>query len=69
MIAGANLPPLVQAFFTDRLMAQRQASPHTMGEGVSSRIVTSGHVRYDVGYGQAATNRVFRCPLPRHLSR
>jgi site-specific recombinase XerD len=30
MIAGANLPSLLQAFFTDRLMAQRQASPHTI---------------------------------------
>jgi len=30
MIADANLPPLLQAFFTERLMAQRQASPHTI---------------------------------------
>jgi len=30
MIAGANLASLLQAFFTDRLMAQRQASPHTI---------------------------------------
>jgi len=30
MIGGANLASLLQAFFTDRLMAQRQASPHTI---------------------------------------
>jgi site-specific recombinase XerD len=30
MIAAANLASLLQAFFTDRLMAQRQASPHTI---------------------------------------
>ena len=27
---SANLPPLLQAFFTDRLVRQRQASPHTI---------------------------------------
>jgi len=30
MTAAANVAPLLQAFFTDRLMAQRQASPHTI---------------------------------------
>lgn len=30
MIADANLAPLLQGFFIDRLMAQRQASPHTI---------------------------------------
>jgi site-specific recombinase XerD len=30
MIASANLASLLQAFFTDRLMEQRQASPHTI---------------------------------------
>ncbi len=30
MTTDANVPPLLQAFFTDRLMAQRQASPHTI---------------------------------------
>lgn len=30
MISGANVAPILQAFFTDRLMAQRQASPHTI---------------------------------------
>jgi site-specific recombinase XerD len=30
MTTGANVPPLLQAFFTGRLMAQRQASPHTI---------------------------------------
>jgi integrase/recombinase XerD len=30
MTGGANLASLLQAFFTDRLMAQRQASPHTI---------------------------------------
>jgi integrase/recombinase XerD len=27
---AANLPPLLQSFFTNRLMAQRKASPHTI---------------------------------------
>lgn len=30
MSAGAGLPTLLQAFFVDRLMQQRQASPHTV---------------------------------------
>jgi len=30
MTTDANVPPLLQAFFTDRLIAQRQASPHTI---------------------------------------
>ena len=30
MITSANVAPVLQAFFTDRLMAQRQASPHTI---------------------------------------
>lgn len=31
MSPPADLPPLLQAFFTDRLMRQRRASPHTIG--------------------------------------
>lgn len=30
MTTEANVAPLLQAFFTERLMAQRQASPHTI---------------------------------------
>ena len=30
MSAAATLPALVQSFFMDRLMQQRQASPHTI---------------------------------------
>jgi len=30
MTPTANLPPLLEAFFTDRLVRQRQASPHTI---------------------------------------
>lgn len=30
MSAGAGMPSLLQAFFVDRLMQQRQASPHTV---------------------------------------
>lgn len=30
MTLHANLPPLLEAFFTDRLIRQRQASPHTI---------------------------------------
>ena len=30
MTPSANLPRLLEAFFTDRLVRQRQASPHTI---------------------------------------
>jgi site-specific recombinase XerC len=30
MTTSADLPGLLEAFFTDRLMRQRQASPHTI---------------------------------------
>jgi len=30
-MTAASLPALVQAFFTDRLLRQRRASPHTVG--------------------------------------
>jgi len=30
MSSNGNFPALVEAFFTDRLMRQRQASPHTI---------------------------------------
>ncbi len=30
MTTEANLAPLLQMFFTERLIAQRQASPHTI---------------------------------------
>src|ERR671924_1770225 len=30
MTTNANLPRLLQAFFTERLIGQRQASPHTL---------------------------------------
>ena len=31
MTTGNSLAPLLQRFFTQRLMQQRQASPHTIG--------------------------------------
>jgi len=44
-----SLAPLLQAFFTDRLMTQRQASPNTIAAYRDTFRLLLGHVCADTG--------------------
>ena len=54
------IAPTLQAFFTDRLMTQRRASPHTIASYRDT-------MRLLLGYAQQRTGPADRLPYPEFL--